>query len=584
MSRRALLIVPVIMLAALVLVAGVRIASAQDAPDAINDALEDLSQRVGVPLTLADLDRWVWSQQESPDTSLGCPLPGEEYDPRPTGFYRFVLVYQGSTYDYRVPLNRSSVVLCAPTATTPPPGTPVPTPPATALPTATPDFPTRTLCPDAPPSRLTVGMDIQAAPGAVPRNIRASASTTSAILGQAPEGSALTVVDGPICAEQKVWWQIDYDTLIGWAAEADGSTIYLEPRSETPPDTAQTPSSNVTPPPVTAIYDLPPNREPIRPDNVARLEPLRALAIPDMIQAAAWSPDGMTLAFGGTAGIWLYDVTRLDDSPRRLQVPDAPVNDLAFAPDGITLASAHEDGTLRLWDVTIGGQTAVLNQDGLPVQTVAFTEDGQLLAAGTRSDTVDGNLIPVWEADSQAPVASFSAHTQGVRDLAFNPDGTLLASSSADQTVRLWDMVSATLATVLQGHGAPVDAIGFDASGQWLVAVVENGNVHLWDVTTGEHRVLESDNSGQQSLVFIPQTSLFVTGAGIVLNIWDLDRLETISRLSPLPPDAPTSRVVTALASSPEGAVLVGVTGDGSASQAVLYGVRASDPDQESES
>ncbi len=80
---------------------------------------------------------------------------------------------------------------------------------------------------------------------------------------------------------------------------------------------------------------------------------------------------------------------------------------------------------------------------------------------------------------------SLTGHTGTVNSVAFSPDGTTLASGSADTTVRLWDVASGQEAQILTGHDAPVLAVGFDADGKALISAGEDGTVKVWDAATG---------------------------------------------------------------------------------------------------
>lgn len=77
---------------------------AQGAPERINDALADLSNRLGITITLNDLFNWTWGQDNYPDTSLGCPQAGQAYAQVLTVAYQFEL-----TYGNNVPRSGSSI-------------------------------------------------------------------------------------------------------------------------------------------------------------------------------------------------------------------------------------------------------------------------------------------------------------------------------------------------------------------------------------------------------------------------------------------------------------------------------------------
>ena len=69
------------------------------------------------------------------------------------------------------------------------------------------------------------------------------------------------------------------------------------------------------------------------------------------------------------------------------------------------------------------------------VAAVAFSPDGTILATGSHDQT-----IKLWDAATGRELATLRGHTGNVYTVAFSPDGSLLASGSLDGTVRLWDM------------------------------------------------------------------------------------------------------------------------------------------------
>src|SRR5262245_55610799 len=101
------------------------VAQAQ-APDAINAALSDLSQRLGRTITITDLGNWTFEQKVFPDASLGCPQPGVRYAQVQTVGLQFMLSYNGTAYDYRVSGDKTIVILCNSAAAT---NVPAPCPP-----------------------------------------------------------------------------------------------------------------------------------------------------------------------------------------------------------------------------------------------------------------------------------------------------------------------------------------------------------------------------------------------------------------------------------------------------------------------
>ncbi|RKU23630.1 hypothetical protein C6500_01090 [Candidatus Poribacteria bacterium] len=98
---------------------------------------------------------------------------------------------------------------------------------------------------------------------------------------------------------------------------------------------------------------------------------------------------------------------------------------------------------IRLWDAaTLETRMAIL----LPVDAsrtypLAFSACGRYLASGTWwKKGLEQMSIHLWEVATGENVHTFWGHPTDIHDLAFSPDGELLASGSYDSTILLWDV------------------------------------------------------------------------------------------------------------------------------------------------
>jgi Tol biopolymer transport system component len=218
-------------------------------------------------------------------------------------------------------------------------------------------------------------------------------------------------------------------------------------------------------------------------DATSGQERLTLKAPKGVFQAVAVSPDGRTIATGGTAGkdvgeIRLWDAaTEADRGVLHGHVGE--VIALGFAPDGRTLASAgSKDNAVKLWDLAERREVWTFAGHTKRVNAVAFTPDGRTLATASRDGT-----LRLLDAASGEERRSFTGDGRDVRALAFSADGQTLAAASGD-LARLWDVPTGAEGAIFKGHKNQVTAVAFSPNGKTLATAGWEGSVKLWDVPT----------------------------------------------------------------------------------------------------
>jgi WD40 repeat protein/energy-coupling factor transporter ATP-binding protein EcfA2 len=355
-----------------------------------------------------------------------------------------------------------------------------------------------------------------------------------------------------------------------------------------------------------------------------------------MVSSAALSPDGTVLATGsadGTVRLWdTADRTRPRELTTLTGYPNM-VAALAFSPDGHLLAAGGynpntlSEGTALLWDVQDPGRPRELGRLGdqtTGVGAIAFSPDGHMVAVGNAANIVlwnigdpahpgkiselTGQVSPVrtirfesrdsigaagydhswmwWNiSDPAKPSAARNTLSGGQSNwtnaVTLSPDGRLLATASAENTVILWrsgiDVGFTRLDYYLSGQQDAVRAVQFSRDGRLVAAGSADGTVGLWDMTNrdvprGLIR-LKGHTNWVDTVAFSPDARTLATAGedGMVI-LWDIsdptrarERTRFTERMRP----------VGAVAFDPAGRVLAAGTGDGSVS---LWDV--ADPDK----
>ena len=228
-----------------------------------------------------------------------------------------------------------------------------------------------------------------------------------------------------------------------------------------------------------------------------------------------FSADGERLIALGNGTIEIYDLTtrtliEVFDIEQAIESsPQTPERAASLSRGGEEAVVATATGDVVVYSVEDGSAVATIRPDGAPVTEVVLAPSDGRVAVGHE----DGS-VSLWNRDGTGRPVRFNANGQEnrVTELAFSPDGTLLATASADwiftegeapiqpEPARMWNTTSgAQVGTDLPltpedaaPDSTPIANLGFSADGETLITSGPQ-TLRRWSVPSG--RLLSSATS-----------------------------------------------------------------------------------------
>ena len=269
---------------------------------------------------------------------------------------------------------------------------------------------------------------------------------------------------------------------------------------------------------------------------------------------------------------WIDQGAKLDQdaSPSQIlkepeipQIKAAPVlpqvGSVTYSPDGLIIA-AGTYGKIIFFDASTHQRLGQLSGLTEAVRSLAFSSNGKYFATGAGRPAQEGE-IKVWETGKEfwnKPAShTIKAHRDCVYAVAFSPDNKLLASTSYDHMIYLWDPATGQQVKPLKEHTDAVFDLAFSPDCKWLASGGADRTVKLWNIESGKRIfTLGSSTEGVNTLTFHP-SSKWVAASGFdrTIRVWDL------ASKSPEPPEIFSiiahEQAILRLSYSPDGEFLV---------------------------
>jgi serine/threonine protein kinase len=340
-----------------------------------------------------------------------------------------------------------------------------------------------------------------------------------AALSPAPKGRALVPVRSPkpprprpVRGSRRRWLSLAFKLLVGVGVASAAVAMQdrfprFESRGASVPS-SQTTQTGSNPAIVTPIAEIAAHR--------------------GAIVGVAYSDDGRWIVSSGAdATLKVWDATdhRLI---RTIELDDGRAT--AFALRGTRALTGHANGTVVLWDLERAGKIAAVRRNEASIWAVVFTGDADQFAVASHDWKV-----ALWDArQPSAPLHVLDGHDNAVQALAYAPQLLLLASGSADSTVRLWNLKTLSLRRRYRGLRDFVTSVAFSRNGRMLAGGALDGRIQVWSALSSRRlRSLKGHKGRVADIAFAPVGQILASAAedGTV-RLWDLRRARTLLALT----------------------------------------------------
>mmetsp|Transcript_29857 Transcript_29857/g.77064 ORF Transcript_29857/g.77064 Transcript_29857/m.77064 type:complete len:325 (-) Transcript_29857:277-1251(-) len=203
----------------------------------------------------------------------------------------------------------------------------------------------------------------------------------------------------------------------------------------------------------------------------------------------------------GSAKVWDLRATKNQTSFNI----NEPITSATLHPNQVHIFIGDQSGRITVWDVRSSKPLKELHPDDKAVGSLSISSDGSFFAAASQS-----GYVSIWRMNTPEdygspifhPLVKFRAHDRYILNCAFSPDCTMLATTSADHTTKIW--LRADKETdesgqegeggeetfnywrSLIGHQRWVWDCAFSTDSEYIVTASSDHTARLWDLKKGE--------------------------------------------------------------------------------------------------
>ena len=205
------------------------------------------------------------------------------------------------------------------------------------------------------------------------------------------------------------------------------------------------------------------------------------------ISSISFTLDNKKLLFTlvGRNEIFIWDV-ETNSLSEKILGPESGIRKLELSKDGKLIAGITGDNSVIIWDYITKKEVAVLKGQVGAVGTLCFSNDNKYLVSGGGKNVTGRNPpehynLRIWDLSTSEIISELSGHVDCVLKLKFTPDDKYLCSASEDNSVRVWDVSSATQIWKYESDCYFLSC-SITTDGKYLAASSRDETIKIWDL------------------------------------------------------------------------------------------------------
>lgn len=184
----------------------------------------------------------------------------------------------------------------------------------------------------------------------------------------------------------------------------------------------------------------------------------------------------------------------------------------------------HLQTIIRRKALTLRGHEGV-------VFAAQLSNDGKLIASGSADKT-----IKIWDAITGEEKRTLHGHASYIRCVNFNKDNKQVVSGSGN-SIKVWDVLTGQELRTLGGHTDNVSAVSFSNNGKQILSSSSDGTIRIWDAESGrEIRTITGHKGAVTGSTFgMDDKRIVSVGQDGTIRVWDAETGSELLKIRALP-------------------------------------------------